>query len=86
MILAELYVLRMNKLSSAKEGVVLLEQMSVYSEKDLSELVSIINSKNVYAENITDTCNRNGKYCFVFDKMCIRDRYCSEHQLHIKDL
>lgn len=68
MILAELYVLRMNKLSSAKEGVVLLEQMSVYSEKDLSELVSIINSKNVYAENITDTCNRNGKYCFVFDK------------------
>lgn len=62
----------MNKLSSAKEGVVLLEQMSVYSEKDLSELVSIINSKNVYAENITDTCNRNGKYCFVFDKECFQ--------------
>ena len=45
-----------------------MEQMSVYSEKDLSELVSIINSKNVYAENITDTCNRNGKYCLCLIK------------------
>ena len=45
-----------------------MEQMAVYSQEDLSELVSLINSEGIYAKYKNELCEQNKRYCFVFYK------------------